>query len=189
MPQLHQYSVDLTWTGARRFGTTSFTAYGRDHELRAGDRPVILATSDPHFRGDARRWSPEDLLVSSLAQCHMVWLLHLAARDGVAVLGYSDSATGTIRVESAGQGHFTEVVLHPRIAVANGARLPDGSPVTDEVLAALHAEAQEHCFIARSVNFPVRVQATALTHTELPAPPVHGDVRLPGASAAVPDEA
>ena len=169
MPQLHQYSVDLTWTGARRSGTTSFTAYGRDHELTAGDRPAILATSDPHFRGDPHRWSPEDLLVASLAQCHMVWLLHLAARDGVAVLGYADSASGTNRITSAGQGGFTEVVLHPRVTVAQGAALPDGTPVTDDVLGALHAEAQEHCYISRSVSFPVRVQPAALAFAERPS--------------------
>ena len=179
MPQLHQYSVDLAWTGARRSGTTSFTAYGRDHELRAGNRPVILATSDPHFRGDASRWSPEDLLVSSLAQCHMVWLLHVAARDGVAVLGYSDSATGIIRVEAAGQGHFTEVVLHPRVSVASGATLPDGSPVVGEVLARLHDEAHEHCFIARSVNFPVRVQPTAVAYVDPPIPGTHDEAGAP----------
>ncbi len=168
MPQLHSYNVDLTWTGARRFGTTSFTAYGRDHELRSGDRPVLLGTSDPHFRGDPTRWSPEDLLVASLAQCHMIWLLHLAARDGVAVLDYADGATGTIRIESAGHGHFTDVVLHPRVTVAQGASLPDGSPVTDEVLSALHAEAQLHCFIARSVGFPVRVQPVPVAFAEQP---------------------
>lgn len=169
MPQLHSYSVDLTWTGARRHGTTSFTAYGRDHELRAGDRPVLLGTSDPHFRGDPTRWSPEDLLVASLTQCHMIWLLHLAAREGVAVLGYADAASGTIRIESAGHGYFTEVVLHPRVSVAEGAALPDGSPVTDEVLAELHAEAQIHCFIARSVGFPVRVQPAPLAFVSPPA--------------------
>ncbi len=169
MPQLHTYAVDLTWTGARTYGTTSFTAYGRDHELRAGDRPVLLGTSDPHFRGDPSRWSPEDLLVASLAQCHMVWLLHLAARDELAVLGYTDGASGTIRIESAGHGHFTEVVLHPVVSVARGATLPDGSPVTDEVLSALHAEAHEHCFIARSMNFPVRVQPAPLTFVAPPA--------------------
>ncbi len=180
---LHQYSVDLTWTGARRFGTTSFTAYGRDHELRAGDRPAILATSDPHFRGDPSRWSPEDLLVSSLAQCHMIWLLHLAARDGVAVLGYSDTASGTIRVEAAGQGAFTEVVLHPRVSVAAGASLPGGAPVTDDVLDGLHAEAQEHCFIARSVSFPVRVQPAPLAFVPAPAVPAHDEASPPALTA------
>lgn len=166
MPQLHTYAVDLVWTGARRVGTTSFTAYGRDHELRAGDRPPLPGTSDPHFRGDPTRWSPEDLLVSSLAQCHMIWLLHLAAREGVAVLGYSDSATGTIRISAAGQGGFTEVVLHPRVTVAEDATLPDGTPVTDKTLATLHAEAQERCYISRSVSFPVRVQPTEVAFVE-----------------------
>ena len=156
MPQLHTYAVDLTWTGARTYGTTSFTAYGRDHELRAGDRPVLLGTSDPHFRGDPSRWSPEDLLVASLAQCHMVWLLHLAARDELAVLGYTDGATGTIRIESAGHGHFTEVVLHPRVTVLG--------PVDETRLARLHDRAGEHCFIKQSVNFPVRCEPAAVTH-------------------------
>lgn len=156
------YSVDLVWTGARGQGTTSYTAYGRDHEVRAGDRPVLLGTSDPHFRGSSDRWSPEDLLVTSLSQCHMLWLLHLAARDGVVVLGYADQPTGTLRVEAAGQGRFTEVVLHPRVTVATGATLPDGLAVTDDVLARIHEEAHQHCFVARSVNFPVRLQPTPL---------------------------
>ena len=162
MPQLHTYTVDLTWTGARGHGTTSYTSYGRDHEVRAGERPVLLGSSDPGFRGDPSRWAPEDLLVTALSQCHMMWLLHLAARDGVAVLGYSDRATGTMRIESAGQGQFREVVLHPRVVVGVDAALADGSPVTEDVLDRLHHEAQEHCFIMRSVNFPVRVQPTAL---------------------------
>ena len=164
MPQLHTYTVDLAWTGARGHGTTSYTAYGRDHEVRAGDRPVLLGTSDPHFRGSPDRWSPEDLLVTSLSQCQMMWLLHLAARDGVAVLGYSDRATGTMRISGAGQGQFQEVVLHPRVVVAPDAALPDGTPVDDDVLARLHREAAEHCFIMRSVNFAVRVQPTPLVH-------------------------
>ena len=164
MPQLHTYTVDLAWTGARGHGTTSYTSYGRDHEVRAGDRPVLLGTSDPHFRGSPDRWSPEDLLVTSLSQCQMMWLLHLAARDGVAVLGYSDRATGTMRISGAGQGQFQEVVLHPRVVVAPDAALPDGTPVDDDVLARLHREAAEHCFIMRSVNFAVRVQPTPLVH-------------------------
>ena len=165
MPQLHTYTVDLTWTGARGHGTTSYTSYGRDHEVRAGERPVLLGTSDPNFRGSPDRWSPEDLLVTSLSQCQMMWLLHLAARDGVAVLGYSDRATGTMRISGASQGQFQEVVLHPRVVVAADATLPDGTPVDDEVLARLHREAAEHCFIMRSVNFSVRVQPTPLVRS------------------------
>ena len=152
---LHQYSVDLTWTGAGEAGTTTYTSYGRGHTLSSGAKPPLLGTSDPHFRGDPDRWSPEDLLVGSLAQCHMMWFLHLAAATGVVVVGYEDAASGTMRIEAAGQGQFTEVVLRPRVVVRS-ATLADGTPVDDALLAGLHRRAHEHCFIARSVNFTVR---------------------------------
>ena len=61
-----------------------------------------------------------------------------------------------MRIEAAGHGQFREVVLRPRVTVAAGAHLPDGRAVTDAVLADVHHQAHEHCFISRSVNFPVR---------------------------------
>jgi organic hydroperoxide reductase OsmC/OhrA len=150
MGALHLYTVDVRWTGAGESGTTSYTAYGRDHEIRVEGRPVLLASSDPAFRGDPERYSPEQLFVASLSQCHLLWFLHLAAADGVVVVDYHDEAVGRMRVESAGAGQFTEVLLHPRVTVRGG----DG--VTDERVRALHERAHEHCFVARSVNFPVR---------------------------------
>lgn len=160
---LHQFSVDLTWTGARDAGTATYTSYGRDHVLTSGDRPPLPGTSDPGFRGDPSRWSPEDLLVGALSQCHMLWFLHLAANAGVVVVGYTDAASGTMRIEAAGHGQFTEVVLRPRVTVRN-ATTADGSPVDDALLQDLHHRAQEHCFIARSVNFPVRHEPGPLGH-------------------------
>lgn len=163
---LHQYSVDLTWTGAGEAGTATYTSYGRDHELTAGSKPPLPGTSDPHFRGDAERWSPEDLLVGALAQCHMVWFLHLAASVGVVVVGYQDAATGTMRIESAGQGRFTEVVLRPRVTVVAPAT-QSAPAVDDALLSDLHRRAQEHCFISRSVNFPVRCEPAPVTISQV----------------------
>ncbi|WP_426595648.1 OsmC family protein [Cellulomonas sp. McL0617] len=156
MGPLHTYSVDLTWTGAGASGTASYTSYSRDHEVRIGTKPALLGSSDPAFRGDPSRFNPEELLVSSLAQCHMLWFLHLASSAGVVVVGYEDQAVGTMRIEAAGQGQFREVVLRPRVVVGQAGRLPDGSPVTDALLSDVHRLAHEHCFISRSVNFPVR---------------------------------
>jgi len=165
---LHQYSVDLTWTGAGGSGTATYTSYGRDHTLTSGSKPPLPGTSDPHFRGDADRWSPEDLLVGALSQCHMLWFLHLAATAGVVVVAYDDSASGTMRIEAAGQGQFTDVVLRPRVTVRTAA-LADGTPVDDGLLAGLHHRAHEHCFIARSVNFAVRHEPAPLVR-EQPRP-------------------
>jgi organic hydroperoxide reductase OsmC/OhrA len=50
--------------------------------------------------------------------------------------------------ERNGAGQFTEVILRPEVTVA-------GPDMTDKV-EELHGKAHEMCFIARSVNFPVR---------------------------------
>jgi len=156
MGPLHTYSVDLEWTGAGSSGTASYTSYSRDHEVRIGSKPPLLGSSDPAFRGDPTRFNPEELLVSALAQCHMLWFLHLAAAAGVVVVGYEDQAVGTMRIEAAGHGQFREVVLRPRVVVGRRGALLDETPVTDAMLADVHRRAHEHCFISRSVNFPVR---------------------------------
>jgi len=147
MAREHRYTVELEWTGNRGTGTASYRAYDRDHEVRAPGKAPIAGSSDPAFRGDGTRWSPEDLLVVSLSQCHMLWYLHLAAEAGIAVLAYRDAPDG-IMVETAdGGGHFSSVVLKPQIVIAAGAD-PDRA-------LALHHAAHEKCFIANSVNFPV----------------------------------
>jgi organic hydroperoxide reductase OsmC/OhrA len=145
----------VVWTGAGDLGTRSYTSYSRDHDVVFDAKPSLPGSSDRAFRGDPSRYSPEELLVAALAQCHMLWFLHLAAQEGAVVVAYADEAVGTMRVEAAGAGQFTQVVLRPRVTVAPGV-LANGKPVDDAALAAVHARAHEHCFIARSVNFPVR---------------------------------
>ncbi|HEY0215444.1 MAG TPA: OsmC family protein [Cellulomonas sp.] len=171
MGLLHTYAADVVWTGAGETGTTGYAAYRRDHEVRVAGKPTIAGSADPAFRGDPARHNPEELLVSALAQCHMLWFLHLAATAGVVVVAYTDRATGTMRVEAAGHGQFTEAVLRPHVTVRRGpvdaGRATDATgapgPGTDDLdldasLADLHRQAHEHCFIARSVSFPVRTE-------------------------------
>ena len=124
--------------------------YERNHEIKVEGRPVISGSSDPAFRGDRSRYNPEELLVASLSACHMLWYLHLCARAGVVVTAYLDKATGTM-VETGGEGgHFSEVVLRPSVIIGENG---------DERLARnLHGKAHKLCFIANSVNFPVRCE-------------------------------
>ncbi|MEY9211798.1 OsmC family protein [Thermobifida halotolerans] len=147
MAKEHHYRVQLTWTGNTGTGTSSYRAYLRDHEVSAEGRPAIPGSSDPAFRGDPARWNPEQLLLASLAQCHMLWYLHLATTAGVTVVAYRDEPTGTMVEEATGAGHFSEVTLRPRVTVADPAQV--------ELAESLHGRVGEFCFIARSVNFPV----------------------------------
>lgn len=149
----HGYQVDVVWTGNTGQGTSSYRSYERTHEVRAEGKSTIDASADPIFRGEADRYNPEELLIASLAQCHMLWYLHLAADCGVVVIGYHDRPSGTLAENPDGSGQFDEVVLRPEVTVADLASV--------DVAEALHQRAHELCYIAKSVNFPVRCEPTA----------------------------
>ncbi len=118
MAREHTYSVELDWTGNAGSGTSSYSAYSRDHELRAAGKPPIPGSADPGFRGDPARWNPEELLVASLAACHQLWYLHLCAIAGIVVESYSDRASGVMVEEDAGAGQFAGVTLRPHARLA-----------------------------------------------------------------------
>jgi organic hydroperoxide reductase OsmC/OhrA len=82
---------------------------------------MIPGTADPAFRGVAERWNPEELLIVTLSQCHMLWYLVLCARQGIVVTEYSDSPSGTMAENPDGGGQFEEAVLRPRVKLASPA--------------------------------------------------------------------
>ncbi len=89
--------------------------------------------------------------MAALSACHLLSYLALCARAGVRVVAYQDAASGTMKLAD-GKMRFTEVTLNPRVLIEAG---------SDETKArALHDAAHELCFIANSVNFPVRHAAT-----------------------------
>lgn len=147
----HRYAVTVTWTGNRGAGTAQYRGYSRDHVLSAPGKPEIAGSSDPAFLGDAARWNPEELLVGALSACHKLWYLHLCASHGIVVTGYEDRAEGTMIEDHQRGGWFTGVVLRPKVTLRPG----------DDVARALslHEAAHGKCFIANSVNFPVRIEA------------------------------
>jgi organic hydroperoxide reductase OsmC/OhrA len=145
--KVHTYTCLLTWTGNRGAGTASYAAYVRDHVLSGTGKPDLPGSSDPAFRGDASRYNPEELLVASLAGCHMLWYLHLCADAGVTVLAYRDEPRGTMVEDAQKGGYFTKVVLRPQVTIAKGSDAAEAR--------GLDASAHQKCFIANSVNFPV----------------------------------
>jgi organic hydroperoxide reductase OsmC/OhrA len=151
MAKIHHYKAVITWKGNKGQGTADYKAYEREHEISVLGKPIISASSDSAFRGDKSKHTPEDLLVSSLSGCHMLWYLHLCAVNGIVVSSYTDQAVGIMEENQDGSGQFTEVTLNPEVVVMEDSMI--------EKAGALHAESNKMCFIARSVNFPVRHQA------------------------------
>lgn len=155
MSREHHYTTRVQWTGNTGSGTAGYKTYERRHEIRVENKPGIPASSDPGFRGDPARYNPEELLVASLSSCHMLWYLHLCAEAGVIVMEYVDSASGTMVETKEGGGKFTEVTLNPAVTVKDESMI--------DMANALHAKANDLCFIANSVNFPVKHKSTTFS--------------------------
>ncbi|MEG9883501.1 MAG: OsmC family protein [Hyphomicrobiales bacterium] len=146
----HHYEAHVTWISAAAGGTKSYQGYSRKYRADFPGKPSIAGSADPAFRGDPALHNPEDMLVLALSACHMLSYLALAALEGLEVVAYEDAASGTMQQEGKG-GHFVEVVLRPTVTLAAGSDLSRAE--------VLHAAAHETCFIANSVNFPVRHEA------------------------------
>ncbi len=153
MTKEHNYELSLKWTGNTGNSTSNYRTYERSHTISIPNKPDILATSDPAFRGDKTKHNPEEMLLASLASCHLLWYLHLCSVEGVLVIDYSDSPTGIMTETANGGGKFTEVTLNPVVIVAEETMIDKAND--------LHKKANELCFIANSVNFPVRHNALA----------------------------
>ena len=148
----HIYETTVRWTGNNGTGTASYASYKRDHEISSEGKAPILGSADPAFRGDATRYNPEELLVASLSQCHMLWYLHLCTTAGVVVVAYEDHASGSMVEHPDGSGEFVSATLCPTVVVADESMVAAASQ--------LHGEVHRYCFIARSVNFPVSHDVT-----------------------------
>lgn len=144
----HHYKAAVQWTGNKGKGTDNYRNYESSHQIIIENKSDISGSSAPAFSGDKTKHNPEELLVSSLSACHMLTYLHLCAVAGVIVTDYIDNATGIMVDTSNGGGQFTEVTLNPIVTVTEQHMVDKANE--------LHKKANELCFIANSVNFPVR---------------------------------
>jgi organic hydroperoxide reductase OsmC/OhrA len=149
-PKSFQYEVDVEWMGNEGDGTAS-PKFDRSNEISATNKPTIVGSAPVEFGGDGENWSPEELFVAAVSQCHMLTYLFLCARAGIVVESYRDRAVGTLDIEQGPRGRFRQVELHPEIVLVSG----DTQQAT-----ALHVDAHRSCYIASSIRAEVLVEAT-----------------------------
>lgn len=148
----HTYNINVEWTGNLGNGNQDYNSYSRDHEINCDDKQLVIpGSSDPSFRGDKTRYNPEELLVSTISSCHMLWYLHLCSDNDIRVISYIDSASGIMEEFKNGSGKFKSVTLSPLIVIE------DYDMSHDKALS-LHDLAHKNCFIANSVNFNIHVE-------------------------------
>lgn len=149
-----EHSADIVWER----GDQEFLGnrYSRRHALRFDGGAEVPGSSSPHVvpppLSDASAVDPEEMLVASLASCHMLWFLALAAKARFVVDRYVDKAVGAMAKTAEGRMAITVVTLRPDVTFS-GERLPARAEID-----ALHHAAHDACFIANSVKCDVRCE-------------------------------
>jgi organic hydroperoxide reductase OsmC/OhrA len=154
-----EYLVTVRWGRAgqpfvdNKYRRAHVWAFDGGIEVPASSSPSVV----PLPYSESRAVDPEEAFVASLASCHMLWFLSIAAARKFCVDSYDDDARGVMGRNAAGKLAMTRVTLRPKVAFA-GDRVP-----TAEEIAAMHHEAHGECFIANSVTTEIRCEPVAAT--------------------------
>jgi organic hydroperoxide reductase OsmC/OhrA len=152
---MSNYTAEIHWS---RDGQT-FTdhRYRRAHAWRFDGGVTVPASSSPSVvplpLSDAAAVDPEEAFIASLASCHMLWFLSIAAKRGYTVDAYTDAASGVMARNAEGRLAMTAVTLRPHVAFS-GATMPDRAS-----LDALHHAAHEECYLANSVRTVITIES------------------------------
>jgi organic hydroperoxide reductase OsmC/OhrA len=141
--KIYDFPLSVRWLAGRR---TVAAVPGKDD---------LEVATPPEFKGGIEGvWSPEDLLVGSVATCFTVTLVAVAERRSVPLRGLDVGASGRVTHRDDGRFGFTEVVLEVGLATDPGF----------EQAAVEAAEAAERgCLVAASLDFPVRLELEVRT--------------------------
>ncbi|KAA5542007.1 OsmC family protein [Adhaeribacter rhizoryzae] len=140
---MSEYKVNLLWSG----DTTDFTykTYSRTHTWTFGGGSAVEASAAPEYLGQAELVNPEEAFAASLASCHLLTFLALAAFQKFIVERYEDEAVASVGKNAHGKMAVLQVTLNPKVTFS-GDRQP-----TAEQLEQLHHKAHNDCFISNSV--------------------------------------
>lgn len=154
---MSEHTATVVW----QRGDQAFTdnAYSRAHRWVFDGGGTIEASASPDVvplpMSVAENVDPEEAFVASLASCHMLFFLSLAAKRGYVVDSYTDAALGHTGKNEEGRIAVTKVTLEPKVSFAG-----DKVPTATE-LEKLHHKAHDLCFIANSVKTEVTVRVTS----------------------------
>ena len=123
--------------------------YSRKHTWRFDGGAEVPASSSPHVVrlpfSDPSAVDPEEAFVASIASCHMLTFLYIAASQSFLINQYEDEAEGEMLKNAAGEMYVSTVTLNPRIQFS-GEKIPSGDKIME-----MHHLAHRQCFIANSI--------------------------------------
>lgn len=145
----HDYPVRLRWIQGKRGAATSPDVL-----------PELPVAAPPEFGGPPRMWSPEHLFVASVASCFMTTFLTIADLSKMEILDLDIEASGRLERQEDGGYGITEVVLRPRVALADERER--------EKALRIAAKSEERCLVSRSIRSAVRVEPEVTVSETVP---------------------
>lgn len=146
---MSEHPIQLRWQ--RSTPDFELKSYNRGHSVTFKNGQNLSMSAAVAYRGDADMVDPEEAFVASLASCHMLTFLAIAAGRKFTVDSYEDDAMGYLERIENGRMAMTRVVLRPRIVFS-------GDQPDETTLHEMHEKAHDACFIANSVTTKVTVQ-------------------------------
>jgi len=151
---MSEYHAEVVWTR----GDADFldNRYSRRHRWRFDGGLEVAGSSSPQViplpMSDPAAVDPEEAFVASLASCHMLWFLSIAAKYRFRVDRYRDVASGIMQKNEKGRMFISVVTLRPEVSFS-GTHQP-----TPEQFEQMHEQAHDECYIANSVRTEVRCE-------------------------------
>jgi len=134
----HSYGVAAWWTT------------GRTGIAKSDSAPnAIHFTAPTEFGGLEGRWTPEELLLASIASCFSVTARVVANREEFDFLDLQVEAKGTVCKADSGYS-FRQIVVHSRLTI------PDGHN-QDEALHVLRS-AESLCLVSRAISTALKFE-------------------------------
>lgn len=151
----HVFTARVDWDGPGARPTTEVRRFSRAATASAGPEvPALRVSAARTFFGDRDAFNPETLLLSALAQCHLLAFLRLAGLAGCEVTEACVEVEGELELGPGDAGRFVSATLSPRTRLLD----MEGRVVGQEGVRRLHERAHEQCFIANSLNFALSVK-------------------------------
>lgn len=149
---MSKYFARISW---RKSDNDDFiqAKYSRGHEWSFDGGATVLASSSPQvvplpYSVEANV-DPEEAFVASLASCHMLFFLSIAAKRKFIIDEYIDNAVGIMEKDGEGILSITKVVLKPEVTFTG-----DKQPTYVQI-EKMHHQSHQQCFIANSVKSEV----------------------------------
>jgi organic hydroperoxide reductase OsmC/OhrA len=130
-PYPHRYSVQASGTAA---GNVAVTSEGL---------PALETNAPPEFDGPAGYWSPETLLIASVANCYLLSFRAVARASKLEWQDLDLSVEGVLdRVD--GVTRFVKFTVAPRLTIAD--------PVRETLARTVLEKSKRACLITNSLN-------------------------------------